>query len=211
MAATRTKASYDVHPTVKMNQEWIASLKARTGRSLPEWMDFIAKKGPKSEEARRAWLKDECGLGTVAAWSLAERSFGRGVGDDDPESYLRSAAEYVAGMYRGKEGLRPIHDRLVALGRALGKDVKVCPCQTIVPLYRQHVFAQIKPSTKTRLDLGFALGPLLKEGKKVPARLIDTGGFAKKDRITHRIPLADPADVDAEVERWLKKAYDLDA
>jgi hypothetical protein len=74
-----------------------------------------------------------------------------------------------------------------------------------VPLYRKHVFAQIKPTTNTRIDLGFALGARRAEG-----RLIDTGGFARKDRITHRIPISSASDIDAEVERWLRTAYDQD-
>jgi hypothetical protein len=84
--------------------------------------------------------------------------------------------------------------------------VKACPCQTIVPLYRKHVFAQIKPTTRTRIDFGLAL-------KDTPAsgRLIDTGGFAKKDRITHRIPITSLSEIDDQVKYWLKVAYDLDA
>jgi hypothetical protein len=58
------------------------------------------------------------------------------------------------------------------------------PCQTIVPLHRNHVFAQIKPSARTRIDFGFAL-----QDTKATGRLIDTGGYAKKGRITHRIPI----------------------
>ena len=62
-------------------------------------------------------------------------------------------------MFSGaKVALRPIYEALLKLGLKLGKDVKVCPCQTIVPFYRDHVFAQIKPTTRTRIDLGFALG-----------------------------------------------------
>src|ERR1035441_579174 len=74
-----------------------------------------------------------------------------------------------------KAGLRPIYDALLAAGLKLGKDVRVCPCQTFVPLYRNHVFAQIKPATRTRIDFGLAL-----KDTKTPKRLIDTGGFAKK-------------------------------
>ena len=109
-------------------------------------------------------------------------------------------------MFADKEGLRPVYDRLLRLSKSLGKDVKACPCKTIVPLYRRHVFAQLKPSTKTRVDLGLAL-------KEEPAsgRLIDTGGRAKGDRITHRIALASPAEIDGEVKCWLQKAYELDA
>jgi hypothetical protein len=46
---------------------------------------------------------------------------------------------------------------------------------------------------------------------KAKGRLIDTGGYAKKDRITHRIPIADVQEVDDEVARCLKTAYDLNA
>jgi hypothetical protein len=88
----------------------------------------------------------------------------------------------------------------------MGKDVRVCPCQTIVPLYRNHVFAQIKPTTQTRIDMGFALG-----ARKAEGRLIDTGGYAKNDRITHRIPIASLAEIDNEVKRWFRAAYEADA
>jgi uncharacterized protein DUF5655 len=75
-------------------------------------------------------------------------------------------------------------------------------------LYREHVFAQIKPTTNTRIDLGFALA---RYKGKLPKRVIDTGGLAKKDRITHRIELKSFAEIDAEVKKWLKMAYELDA
>jgi hypothetical protein len=41
--------------------------------------------------------------------------------------------------------------------------------------------------------------------------LIDTGGLTKKDRITHRIVISSPAEIDSEVKHWLRFAYDLDA
>jgi hypothetical protein len=46
---------------------------------------------------------------------------------------------------------------------------------------------------------------------KASGRVIDTGGYAKKDRITRRIPITSTGDIDDEVKRWLKAAYDLDA
>jgi hypothetical protein len=110
-------------------------------------------------------------------------------------------------MFAGKKAhLRPIYDALLEAGQKLGRDVKICPCKTIVPFYRRHVFAQIKPTTNTRIDMGFAFGDM-----KATGRLIDTGGFAKKDRITHRIPLSSIEEIDDEVLRWLKIAYDRDA
>jgi len=204
---SRGKALYSVHPGVLMTQKWIAELPEKTGKTLEDWIVLVKKAGPPTEKERRDWLKQEHGLGTNSAWWIAERAEGKGGEDGDPELYLQAAEVYVEEMFAGsKAGLRPIYDELLNLGLGVGKDVKACPCKTIVPLYRNHVFAQIKPTTRTRIDFGFALGDL-----KATGRLIDTGGYAKKDRITHRIPITTPADIDDEVKRWLKKAYDLDA
>jgi len=204
---TSTKSIYSVHPGVTIVQKWISELKQKTGRSLEEWMSFIKKNGPKDEKSRREWLKNEHGLGTNSAWWLAERAEGKGTVDEDPDEYLKAAEGYVEKMYSGsRESLRPLYDALLKLGLSVGKEAKACPCQTIVPLYRNHVFAQIKPTTRTRIDFGFALGDT-----KATGRLIDTGGFAKKDRITHRIEISSLKDIDAEVKKWLKIAYDRDA
>ena len=46
---------------------------------------------------------------------------------------------------------------------------------------------------------------------KAGGRLIDTGGLAKGDRITHRIPIQSLAEIDDEVKRLLKTAYEMDA
>jgi hypothetical protein len=201
------KSPYSVHPGVLMTQKWIGELKQKTGRSLDEWLKHIRKSGPADEADRRAWLKEEHGLGTNTAWWLAERSVGKGEESGDPDLYLQQAERDVDKMYSGKKaGLRPLYDALLMLGLKTGKEAKACPCQTIVPLYRKHVFAQIKPTTQTRIDMGFALGDIKPKG-----RLIDTGGFAKKDRITHRIPITSLDDINDEVKHWLKVAYDRDA
>ena len=61
----------------------------------------------------------------------------------------------------------------------------------------------MKPRPRAR-DLGLCLRSI-----EAPARLIDTGGQAKGDRITHRIPIAAIGDIDKEVETWFRRAYDL--
>jgi hypothetical protein len=207
---SRPKANanpYGVHPSVAMVQKWVAELPEKTGRSLEEWVQLLQQEGPTTAKDRREWLKTQFGFGTNASWWIAERAEGKGWEDGDPQAYLQAALQYVEAMFAGsKAGLRPIYDALLKLGKSLGPDVKACPCKTIVPLYREHVFAEIKPATRTRIDLGFALGDTRPTG-----RLLDTGGFEKKNRITHRIPITSSADIDDEVRHWLRTAYDRDA
>jgi hypothetical protein len=189
-----------------MTQKWAASLKEKTGRSLEEWLKLVKKSGPATGNEHRAWLKSEHGLPPMSAWRIAELAGGKGGGMGDPDAYLRAAEHYVDAMFNGpKAALRPTYDALLKLGLGLGKDVKACPCQTMVPLYRKRVFAQIKLTTRTRIDLGFALGARPAEG-----RLISTGGYAKKDRITHRIPISSLAEIDDEVKQWLRMAFEED-
>lgn len=202
----RVSTIYSVHPSVLVKQAWIAGLLQKTGRTLEEWIELVQDEGPETEKERRAWLKAEYGLGTNASWWIAERADGRAAEDGDPTAYLKAAEGYVSAMFSGKKsGLRPIYDKILEIARGLGTDVKVCPCKTIVPLYRHHVFAEIKPTAINRIDLGFSLGET-----KATDRLVATGGFEKKDRITHRITISSLSEIDADVKNWLKHAYDRD-
>jgi len=205
---TSTSASpYSVHPAVSYCQAIVDNMPEKTGKSLDQWLTLAKKKKFESEKDCREWLKKEHKLGGTTAGLIAEVWNGRGEDLLSAENYLSSAAQYVEDMYAAKASLRPIHDRLIELGRKLGKDVKICPCKTIVPLYRNHVFAEIKPTTKTRIDLGFALKSY--QGK-LAKRLLDTGGLQKGDRITHRIPLSSVDEIDDEVQKWMRIAYELD-
>ncbi len=208
-SGAKRESIYGVHPSVAMVQKSLAELKEKTGRSLEEWIALVKKEAPRGEKEQREWLKTKHKLGmNVAPW-IAERADGDGGDFDSPETYLKAAVGYVEEQYVGpKKKLRPIYEELLELGKSVGADVRACPCKTIVPLYRNHVFAQIKPTTNTRIDLGFALAAY--KGK-LPKRVIDTGGLAKKDRITHRIEIKSGSDVDDEVKKWLKTAYELDA
>jgi hypothetical protein len=206
------QSPYALHPSVAYVQAIVDNLEANTGRPLEAWVRLVRAKGPKDVKRRRDWLKAQ-GLGTSQAALVAERSAGVKTNGfaDTPEGYLAAATGYVERQYAGKKApLRPLYELLLQAGLAAGPEAKACPCQTVVPLFRSHVFAQIKASTLARVDLGLALGDPSKL-KAAGTRLVDTGGFAKKDRITHRMEIAGPQDVDETLRRWLKAAYERDA
>lgn len=199
--------TYSVHPGVAMVMKWVAELKEKTGRTLEQWCRLIRKEGPPEVADRRAWLKDKYKLGTNTAWWLAERADGQPTWDESPEAYLAIAPTYVDEMFAGpKAGLRPLAEALMRLARSVGPDVKFCPCKTIIPFYREHVIAEVKPAARTRIDFGLALGP----GVPFTERLKDTGGLEKKNRITHKVAVTRPEDIDGELEGWLRQAYERD-
>ena len=202
---TKGKITYQLHPGLAMMDAIVRNLEEKTGKSLEEWAAVLKKQGPVSVPEQKLWLKDKYGLGAPTIGVIVDHV--RGADEElNAEAYLKNAHVYVDELFGGpRADLRPICDELIALATSFGDDVKVSPCKTFVPLYRTHVFGQIKPTTQTRVDLGLALGDA-----KTSKRLIDTGGLAKKDRITRRIELTSVSDIDAEVKKWLKAAYDRD-
>jgi hypothetical protein len=187
------------HPAVAHLQAVIGNLEKNTGKPLEEWARLVRKAPATTRRERMRWLEAEHGLGQTTALAIVSA-----LEDENPIDY--NPQQFLDGLYAGaKAALRPMGDELMRLAMALGPDVTATPCKTFVPLRRRHVFAQIKPATNTRIDLGLALGKT-----RATARLLDTGGLAKGDRITHRIAIASLAEIDAEVKRWLKAAYGMD-
>ncbi|MBV9764696.1 MAG: DUF4287 domain-containing protein [Acidobacteriaceae bacterium] len=194
------QSPYSLHPGFAMEATSLAKLKENTGKTLDQWIEIIKKSGPHTEKERRAWLKEKHGFTTNYASFVAERAEGKGGAENyDPEAL-------VDGIFSGpKERFRPLYEQILQFGLSLGDDVKVCPGATIVPFYRKHVFAQVKTPNQSRIDLGFALGDM-----KATGQLVDTGGFAKKDRITHRIEIAAPEQFNDEAKKWFRRAYERD-
>lgn len=180
-----------------MDEKWNDKLKARTGLDLAQWCKRAIKDGPKERPRRRAWLMQENGLSRMESWWV-DATTERGGQEWNPE---RS----IAGQYGGaKAHLRPIMEAVVARALKLGDDVRACPCETMIPLYREFVFAEIRAATNSRLDLGLALGEHPEMG-----RLESLRGRAAGNRITHRITLTNLRDIDADVMTYLKAAYTL--
>ncbi len=174
-----------------------ANLKRHTGKGVEEWADEARRFAPASRRGRVGWLMKEHGLGRVAAGMIASRAEGE-IDYSDPAALL-------SGLFTGpKAALRPIYDEIVNAASALGSEVHVLPCRTQVTLRRKRQFAWIR-ATAARLDLGVALPGFAPGG-----RLLPVAGTDEQDRVRLRIAVARRAEVDAELKRWLKTAYDLD-
>lgn len=177
----------------------LAGVREKTGKDVAAWVEVVAKLGASTRKQRVDWLIHEHGFGRVAANVIASHAEGAATNYDDQDGLL-------AAMYAGpKAALKPIYERLVEIGRGLGPAFSLYQCAGQTTFRRRRQFAWIKPATKTRVDLGLALSGLQPSG-----RLLPVTGTNEKDRVRLRFALASLEDVDAEVESWLKRAYDAD-
>jgi hypothetical protein len=97
--------------------------------------------------------------------------------------------------------LKPFYDKLIAIVTKFGPDVEIAPKKAYVSLRRKKQFGLLQPSTSDRLDMGLIL-----KGVKPTGRLEASGSF--NAMFTHRVRISRLTDVDPEVKRWLKQAYD---
>lgn len=178
-----------------MEQAVLSTLAERTGRSLAEWVELVKKSGPAGEKSRISWLRTEHRLGKSTARWIVERATGNSL-PYDPE-------RLVSKLF-GEPGelSRATYDALVLTLLGLGSDVTVTPCKTVVPVRRRQVFAELRPATRGRVELGLSLGR-----STVSGRLSSTAGLARRSGISHRLLLSGPAEVSDELREILDAAY----
>src|SRR5215467_9876114 len=128
-----------------------ASLAARTGRSLEEWVALVQASGidPLDQNAVRRWLRSEHGVPQNSQWAIADAA-ARAAGWVRP-----TVEEYIDSQYRGaKAALRPIYDALASAIVGLGEDVSVEGRGGYTPFVRGRQFAAAAAAVFNRIDLG---------------------------------------------------------
>lgn len=179
-------------------REWCARLlESRTGQDVLAWNERIAAAAPQNragEPGLRQWLSAE-GVTGYAQALLVWETFGY------PEFLVADAEELIDKQYADRPQLRPVFDTVLRTLPALPGPVTVQARGTLVSLVSpRRTFAVLKPTTKSRIDLGLRL-----DGKQPEGRLREAKNLGQA---TVRIPLTTSADVDDEVRHWLARAYD---
>lgn len=180
----------------EMAQSMIDNLPAKTGRSLEEWRSIVAKTELQKHGAIVKMLKSEHGMthgfaNLVAHDTLRSAAYTSGSSND----------ELVDSQYAGaKADLRPLYDTLSALVTSFGKDVELSPKKAYVSLRRSKQFGIIKPSTKTRIDVGINL-----KGEPTTDRLAEGKRFG--GMVSHQVEVRSADDIDDELASWLREAY----
>ena len=169
----------------------IRNIETSSGRSMDEWMVLVGASGLTKHGEIVAWLKSQQGLSHGNANRVALTAL-RGPEAPQGDSVIEA-------IYAGpKAALRPFHDEVVGLVRGFGPDVELAPKQTYVSLRRAKQFSTVGPASGGRLEIGLNL-----KGMEPAGRLEATTGMC-----THRVRLADPSELDAEMVAWLRDAYE---
>jgi hypothetical protein len=179
-------------------REWCARLlESRTGQGVAAWRERIAGCAPQNrvdESALRKWLSTE-GVTGYAQALLVWETFGY------PGFVVADAEELIDKQYADRPQLRRVFDAVLRTLPGLPGPVTVQARGTLVSLVSpRRTFAVLRPTTKSRVDLGLRLDATEPEGRIQPAK--DLG------QATVRIPLATPGEVDGDVVAWLTKAYE---
>jgi len=172
----------------------IANLEAKTGKSLENWIAAVRASGHEKHKAVVDWLKAEHGLGHGYANLVAHKTFASDAGSSEDVALMDA-------MFAGpKAAMRPVYDKVAAIVEGLDGSA-FAPKKTYVSFRRAKQFGLAQPSTKDRLDLGLSL-----KGVEPASRLEASGSF--NAMVSHRVRLTSPEEVDAEVEAWIRKAWE---
>ena len=172
-------------------------LEAETGKSFEKWVEIARKAKVGTSTALKDRLVADHGLGSRVAWWIAQTAIDGGAEQyEDPEAL-------VDALYSGSRAdKRALHESLIDEFLALGPDVLVTACKTMIPVYRKFVFAELKPvSAGIEMHLSLGAAPTGKRLTKSPGRMAD-------DRLTHAVVVGHADEIDAELRDWLRSAYE---
>jgi hypothetical protein len=171
----------------------VSHIEARTGKTMQQLSAMIAGSGLAKHAQIRSWLMAELSLGygdanTVA--HLAKQAAAPAPAADDP----------LDAIYAGpKAALRALHEQIVKVVDGFGP-YETAPKKSTVSLRRKRQFALLGPATKTQLEVGFNHRDLPPHPR---LKVVAPGGMC-----SHTLRLSAPDEVDADLARWLRAAYD---
>ena len=175
----------------KALQTMIDNMPEKTGKSLDEWKKILKTKSFEKHSEGVKYLKSEHHVTHGFANTIITLS----------KEDNNTSEDLVESQYKGKKDLFPIYEELINYLKSLGSDVTISPKKGSVSIIRKRQFVLIKPTTKTRIDLGFKL-----KDKPITNRLENSGPFGTM--CTHRVRISKSEEIDTELKGWIIEAYE---
>ncbi|MBK6731325.1 MAG: DUF4287 domain-containing protein [Bacteroidetes bacterium] len=178
----------------KATQTMIDNLHNNTGKTLEQWTAIVKSKNFAKHGEIINFLKDTHGLTHGFANLIAHKARGSDAGSAD------NLDDLITQQYQGKEHFIPIYEKLISEIQSYGKDIEIAPKNTYVSLRRKKQFAIFNPATKTRFEIGINLKGQEPKGKLEAEK--------PNSMCSHKIKIEDINEIDSEVLKWIKTAYD---
>ncbi|MFN8376428.1 MAG: DUF5655 domain-containing protein [Anaerolineae bacterium] len=178
----------------RLEQEFIATCQAKTGRDLGEWMTVIAAAGLDKPNAILKWLKDEHKLNHMQANFLS----GIFVNDGKP---VFDYEVLFARLFEGKEALLPIYQALEQQVKAHLPDADFVPTKSYLSLEGKRVFG-CATLTKSLIRVGLDLGD-----EPFGAYVQKAKSLGAMPNVTHMVEIAQPGDVSDTLVGYVERAY----
>ena len=180
-------------------QAYLDTIKAKTGMVPDDFQKIAEEKGLLVGDITagpiQKWLKDDYGLGPGHSMALIAVFRTRRLGQPSKEEAID---KFFAGP---KSRWLLTWDELMASVMKFGPGVELQPTDTYVGLTRNGKKFAVVATTSTRMDVGLKL-----KGEPATDRLTASGNW--NAMCTHRVQLADGAELDAQLTGWLRAAFD---
>jgi len=181
----------------------LRNIQNKTGKTIAQLHALLAASGLTKVGECRALLMAQCQLGYGDANAVALR-FGKPLPalDGAPAQPLVPAAagDPLDAMYTGpKTHLRPLHAAVMAVIAGFGT-FEEAPKKSYISLRRKKQFAMLGPATKDQIEIGLNTKDL---PHHVRLKVQPPGAMCQA---TIRIGSVD--DIDADLTRWIKQAFD---
>lgn len=168
-------------------QSQLRNIEKAYGRMIDELVAIVVESRLVKHSDVVAMLKQRYGMSHGAAHrvSLVARS--------------REAEPGAKGADEIAPALKVVYQRLLDLVGSLGDDVKQAPKKGYLSLRRRKQFAMLQPGAKW-INLGLILPQQPAVGRLEPADKWNA-------LFTHRVRITTAAEIDDELESWLRTAY----
>lgn len=181
----------------EMLQTMIGNMPDKTGKSLKDWHQLLAKTNLQKH-------------GDIMKLLKVEHEVTHGFANTISQLYLKpelmapktdSEDSLDKELLSGKEDIADIFLKAKAMFQAIQGEVEFAYKKTYISLRTpKKQFGLLQPSTKTRLDIGLNMKDIAPEG------IVESAG-SWNNMVSHRIKVGSATELEG-IQHWLQKAYD---
>jgi hypothetical protein len=178
----------------RLEQEFIATAKDKTGKDIPAWMDVIKASGLDKPNAILKWLKETHGLNHMQANFLS----GMFLNDGQP---VYDYEVLFGKLFQASPTMKSVYQSLESAIQKGVPDAEFIPTKAYVSIEGKRCFA-CATLTKNAIRVGLDLGDTPMDSYVQRAK-----SLGAMPNLTHMVEVSDAKQVDDKLIGFVKQAY----